>query len=117
MPLSNRERVGKAMDLLAAGLQPLVERELKAVHADRWQEAAQWLIVPGQSKPDGDLEWTDLRLQGQDTLAVRAAKKLRNEELLLTQLGGARLRHEALVCGMKALPRPQGWAVRARVGR
>src|SRR4051794_30962930 len=40
MALSNRERVGKALDLLAAGLKPFVERELRAVHADRWEEAA-----------------------------------------------------------------------------
>jgi predicted AAA+ superfamily ATPase len=60
----------------------------------RIPETYQWLIVPGQSDPRGEIEWTDLRLQGGDALAVRAAKKLRNEELLLIQLGGARLRHE-----------------------
>jgi hypothetical protein len=50
--------------------------------------------VPGQSDPRGAVEWTDLRLQGGDGLAARAAKKLRTEEMLLTQLGGSRLRHE-----------------------
>ncbi len=60
----------------------------------RIPETYQWLIVPGQPDPKGAVEWTEIRLQGQDTLAVRASKKLRNEELLMTQLGGIRLRHE-----------------------
>ena len=60
----------------------------------RIPETYQWLIVPGQSDPKGGVEWTDIRLQGQDALAARAAKKLKNEEMLLAQFGGARLRHE-----------------------
>jgi len=60
----------------------------------RIPEAFQWLIVPGQSDPKGDIEWTEIRLQGQDSLAARAAKKLRNEELLMVELGDVRLRHE-----------------------
>ena len=40
MALSNRERVGKALDLLCAGLAPFVERELKAVHGAKWEEVA-----------------------------------------------------------------------------
>lgn len=60
----------------------------------RIPETYQWLLVPGQSDPKGNVEWTEIRLQGQDALAVRAAKKLKNEELLVVQLGGVRLRHE-----------------------
>lgn len=60
----------------------------------RIPETYQWLIVPGQPDPKGSLEWTEIRLQGSDSLAVRACKKLRNEELLMVQLGGTRLRHE-----------------------
>jgi hypothetical protein len=60
----------------------------------RIPETYKWLIVPGQSDPRGDVEWTEIPLQGNDALAVRAAKKLRNEELLLIQMGGTRLRHE-----------------------
>src|SRR5206468_1224760 len=44
--------------------------------------------------PKGAVVWTEIRMQGQDSLALRAAKKLRNEELLLVQLGAIRLRHE-----------------------
>src|SRR4029077_10909830 len=60
----------------------------------RIPETYQWLLVPGQSDPTGGVEWTEIKLQGQESLAGRAAKKLKGEELLLVQLGGARLRHE-----------------------
>jgi hypothetical protein len=60
----------------------------------RIPETFHWLLVPGQSDPKGQMEWSEIRLQGQDGLAVRAAKKMRNEELLMIQLGGTRLRHE-----------------------
>ena len=60
----------------------------------RIPETFQWLLVPGQPDPKGDIEWSEVRLSGRDSLAVRASKKLQNEELLITQLGGVRLRHE-----------------------
>jgi hypothetical protein len=37
---------------------------------------------------------TPYRGQEQDALAIRAAKKLKNEELLMVELGDVRLRHE-----------------------
>jgi hypothetical protein len=60
----------------------------------RIPETYQWLMVPGQPDPKGAVAWTEIRLQGQDTLAGRAAKKLKNEELFMVQFGGTRLRHE-----------------------
>ena len=36
MAITNHERVGKALDLLKDGLQPFVEREMKAQHAQLW---------------------------------------------------------------------------------
>jgi predicted AAA+ superfamily ATPase len=75
------------------------QAETKRKHADetvdaRIPETYQWLVVPGQSDPKGEIEWTEIRLQGQDSLAARASKKLKNEELLMVQLGDVRLRHE-----------------------
>jgi hypothetical protein len=75
------------------------QAETKKKNADeavdlRITEAYQWLLVPGQPDPKGDVMWTDLRLQGQDSLAARAAKKLKNEEALMIQMGGVRLRTE-----------------------
>ncbi len=39
MAISNRERVGKGLDLLASGLRPFLERELKSHIGDNWQSA------------------------------------------------------------------------------
>jgi hypothetical protein len=62
----------------------------------RVAETYTWLLVPGQGKrePDAPVDWQETRLQGQDALAVRAGKKLKSEELLITQLAGTRLRLE-----------------------
>ena len=59
----------------------------------RIPETYQWLLVPQQPDPKKDIEWVEIRQQGQD-LAPRASKKLRNDEMLLVTLGGERLRHE-----------------------
>jgi predicted AAA+ superfamily ATPase len=60
----------------------------------RIPEAYQWLLVPVQGSPQAAIEWQATRLTGQDALAVRASKKLRNDELLVTALAGTRLRME-----------------------
>jgi predicted AAA+ superfamily ATPase len=60
----------------------------------RLPEAYQWLLVPVQSSPQAAVEWQSFRLTGQEALAVRASKKLRNDELLVTSLAGTRLRME-----------------------
>jgi hypothetical protein len=72
----------------------------KTVEA-RLPETYQWLLVPvqvnpetGKPDPKADVTWQAVRLQGNDPLAVRASKKLRNEELLLTAFAGTRLRME-----------------------
>jgi predicted AAA+ superfamily ATPase len=62
--------------------------------AARLPEAYQWLIVPTQSSPQAEIEWQSFRLTGQDALAVRASKKLRNDELLISGLAASRLRLE-----------------------
>lgn len=73
------------------------QAETKRHNADetvkvRIPETYQWLLVPVQNSPDGPIEWSEIRLQGQDDLAVRASKKLKNEELLIPQMGGTVLR-------------------------
>lgn len=60
----------------------------------RLPETYQWLLVPVQSSPHAGIEWEALRLSGQDALAVRASKRLRNEELLITVFAPTRLRME-----------------------
>jgi len=60
----------------------------------RIPEAYQWLLVPAQRSPQAAVEWQAFRLSGQDPLAARASKKLRNDEMLIATLAGTRLRLE-----------------------
>ena len=60
----------------------------------RLPEAYQWLLVPGQATPDAPIEWLAMRLSGQDSLAARASKKLKGDELLVTGFAATRLRME-----------------------
>ena len=60
----------------------------------RIPEAYQWLLVPTQPSPRDAVEWQSFRLAGQEPLAVRASKKLRNDELLVTGMAPSRLRLE-----------------------
>jgi predicted AAA+ superfamily ATPase len=62
MAITNHERVGKALELLRDGLEPFVEREMKAQHAQLWfQEAkaavseAQAQLVGTETKPRWDV--------------------------------------------------------------
>jgi hypothetical protein len=53
----------------------------------RIPETYVWLLVPGQKKPESgkafpDVEWQEIRLQGQEALAERASKKLKNQGAL-----------------------------------
>jgi predicted AAA+ superfamily ATPase len=79
--------------------QQLKQAETQLKSADgavvaRIPETYQWLLVPAQSSPQSPVEWHAYRLSGQDALAVRASKRLRNEELLVPALAGTRLRME-----------------------
>ena len=56
MAVTNKERVGKGLDLLAAGLQPFVERELKSVHGDNWLEVASGSFRSGR-RSEGAFHW------------------------------------------------------------
>lgn len=62
----------------------------ETVHS-RIPETYQWLLVAGQSETDGPLEWQEIRQQGEEPLAIRAGKKLKSGELLMTEFSGIRL--------------------------
>ena len=47
-----------------------------------------------QLSPQATVEWTALRLSGNDSLAPRASKRLKNDELLVTSFAGTLLRME-----------------------
>ncbi len=65
----------------------------RAVEA-RVPETYQWLLAPVQDNPQASVEWQAMRLSGQDALAVRASKRLRSDELLITGFAATRLRME-----------------------
>jgi hypothetical protein len=58
----------------------------------RLPESYQWLLVPEQVNPQAPITWQAIRLTGSDALAVRASKKLRSDELLVSALGATILR-------------------------
>jgi predicted AAA+ superfamily ATPase len=60
----------------------------------RIPETYQWLLVPVQGSPSAPVEFQAIKLTGSDPLAVRATRRLRNDELLLTTFAGTRLRME-----------------------
>jgi hypothetical protein len=60
----------------------------------RLPETYQWLLVPTQANPQALVTWQTIRLSGQDALAERASKKLKNDELLVVNFAASRLRME-----------------------
>ena len=58
----------------------------------RIPEAYQWLLVPVQDNTQATVQWQAYKLTGSGALAIRASKRLRNEELLVTAMAGTRLR-------------------------
>jgi predicted AAA+ superfamily ATPase len=60
----------------------------------RLPETYQWLLVPTQANPQAEIAWQTIRLSGQDALAERASKKLKNDELLVVNFAASRLRME-----------------------
>lgn len=58
----------------------------------RLPETYQWILVPEQKTPQSPIAWQAIRLAGGDSLAVRASKKLRGDELLVTSFGSTILR-------------------------
>ena len=58
----------------------------------RVPETYQWLLVPELASPASPVVWDAIRLSGNEPLAVRAGKRLRNDELLIGTLGPTVLR-------------------------
>lgn len=57
-------------------------------------ETFQWLLAPMQGKDQGSIEWQTSRVSGNDPLAVRASKKLKNDGQLITLFHPTSLRLE-----------------------
>jgi hypothetical protein len=59
MALSNHERIGKALDLLNAGLRPFVERELQAAYSKDWLACS--IPTPQPERSPRNPAWTFTR--------------------------------------------------------
>ena len=78
------------------GRRPLIDaRQAQTQHTSadstvtaRLPETYQWALAATQKDPGSSIEWQASRLSGSDHLAARASKKLRADELLITNLGG-----------------------------
>ena len=60
------------------------------------QDTYQWLLVPDQPEPTGDIEWEEYRLSVKDSPILQASRKLGHEEHLITTYAPARLTLEIL---------------------
>jgi len=86
-------------DALNLDPQQVKQAETQRTAADgavtaRLPETYQWLLTPVQTTPQAAVEWQALRLSGQNALAVRVSKKLKNDELLITSFAATRLQME-----------------------
>jgi predicted AAA+ superfamily ATPase len=90
------ERETLNLDVFQSNLAKTKREQAEETVQQRIPETYVWLLVPGQGNqdPNAAVDWQETRLQGQDALAVRASKKLKTEELLITQFAGTRLRLE-----------------------
>lgn len=62
--------------------------------ASRIPEAYQWLLIPSQPDPRGEVVWEETRLTAKEGLVTRAAKRLKNEDSLITVWAGTLLKRE-----------------------
>jgi hypothetical protein len=66
--------------------------QFDSVVGQRIGETYVWALTPGQSVDDPSVTWDETRVGGNDPLAVRVARKLGDEESLITEYSGVRLR-------------------------
>ncbi len=62
--------------------------------ASRMPETFIWLLAPVQHSPKDNIAIEEKKLAGTDAIALKAAKKLRNDEMMMSKMGGIRLRME-----------------------
>lgn len=71
----------------ASGKLVEARRAVKAQIPDVWM----WCLIPTQADMRGPISWAEIRMTGDQPLAIRASKHLENQEQMLTRLGPARL--------------------------
>jgi len=89
-----REREPLNLDAFQSNQASTKREQADETVQSRIKETYVWLLVPLQPDPQGTIEWQESRLQGQDALAMRAIKRLKNDENFITQFSPTRLRLE-----------------------
>lgn len=89
-----RDRETLGLDLAQARQADTKVIELDELVDARILETWQWLIVPGVpiDDPTGSVRLETMRVGGSEPLAIRASRKLKSEESLVTEYSGVRLR-------------------------
>jgi len=88
----HRDRDSLRLDSVQLAQIETRRREWNDTVDQRIGEAYQWLLVPSAAPGSPDVTWEATRASGSDPLAVRASRRLRSEEALITAYSGARLR-------------------------
>ncbi|MFZ5368424.1 MAG: Swt1 family HEPN domain-containing protein [Spirochaetota bacterium] len=73
------------------------EQQLASMDATvnaRIPETYQWVLVPVQHTPSDQITWEAIKLTGSEPLALRASKKLRQGDLLVSSFGPSILRRD-----------------------
>jgi Swt1-like HEPN/Protein of unknown function (DUF499) len=87
-----RDHVALNLDPFQKGQADSKTAELDKTIDTRLFEAWSWALVPAQPEAnDPAIEWDAERVQGNESLAARAAKKLVNKEAFFTRIGPARI--------------------------
>jgi predicted AAA+ superfamily ATPase len=69
-------------------------QDMESTVQQRIPETYQWLLIPDQEGFTGPVIWDEIRIGANDRLAVKASKRLKNDEQLFSELGAVRLRME-----------------------
>jgi len=88
----HRDRDSLRLDSVQLAQIDTRRREWNETVDQRIGEAYQWLLVPSAAPGSPEITWDATRASGADPLAVRASRRLRSEEALITAYSGARLR-------------------------
>ncbi len=89
-----RDRESLNLDVFQTNIAENSHRSAESDVSAKLPAAYIWLLVPEQTDPVGEIRWSEVRLQGQDALAARASRRMKNDGTLLVQFGGVNLRHE-----------------------
>lgn len=88
----DREQDSLNLDTVQRSQVAARKREWDESVTQRLRESYQWLLTPGATADEPTIRWEAVRVGGSDPLAVRASRRLRSEEGLITTYSGARLR-------------------------